>query len=203
MNRIPSSISDVTAEFDKIPGIGPRAALRYAYWLVTQPKESLKRFAQALSALAENVKRCQICGAWSEQEICSICAGQARDATLLCVVATSQDLRVIEESGAFKGVYHVLGGLLDPISGRTPESLSINKLKERLAAPDSKIKEVILAFDPDVSGDTTALYLIKQLSGLPVTISRLARGLPTGAQLEYADSSTLADALTNRKKENN
>jgi recombination protein RecR len=199
MTNLPSSISDAAAEFDKIPGIGPRAALRYVYWLVTQPKESLKRFAQALAALADNVKRCETCGTWSEQQVCSICANPARDASVLCVVATSQDLRVIEISGAFKGVYHVLGGLLDPISGRTPETLSIQKLKERLAAPDAKIKEVILAFDPDVSGDTTALYLTKHLSGLPITISRLARGLPTGAQLEYADSSTLADALKNRK----
>lgn len=199
MTNIPSAVSNTAAEFDKIPGIGPRAALRYTYWLVTQPKESLKRFAQALASLADNVQRCATCGTWSEQEVCSICANQNRDANVLCVVATSQDLRVIEVSGAFKGLYHVLGGLLDPISGRTPETLSINKLKERLLAPDSKIKEVILAFDPDVSGDTTALYLTKLLSGLPVTISRLARGLPTGAQLEYADSSTLADALRNRK----
>ena len=199
MTNIPSAVNNTAAEFDKIPGIGPRAALRYTYWLVTQPKESLKRFAQALTSLTENVQRCRTCGTWSEQEVCSICANQNRDANVLCVVATSQDLRVIEVSGAFKGFYHVLGGLLDPISGRTPETLSINRLKERLLAPDSKIKEVILAFDPDVSGDTTALYLTKLLSGLPVTISRLARGLPTGAQLEYADSSTLADALRNRK----
>ncbi|MBU1032741.1 MAG: toprim domain-containing protein [Patescibacteria group bacterium] len=218
MAKIPQPISDLAAEFDKLPGVGPRAALRYAYWLVNQPKDRMKRFAQALLNLAESVERCHVCGLWSENGTCSICSDMQRDRTILCVVATSQDARVIEDSGAFKGAYHVLGGLIDPISGRTPESLNIKALLSRVQEnPPSwvkrglggvteeessdKINELILAFDPDVSGDTTVLYLTKHLADLPIKVTRLARGLPSGAQLEYADSSTLADALKNRKSE--
>lgn len=202
MNRIPPSIQEAAAEFDRLPGIGPRAALRYAFWLVTQPKERLRRFAQALLGLVDGVVSCQTCGAWSDREICAICGDSRRDKTQICVVATTQDLQVIEESGAFLGVYHVLGGLLDPIEGQTPETLAIKSLVNKLADPENVVREVILAFDPDVRGDTTALYLSKQLSALPITVTRLARGLPSGAQIEYADGATVADALENRRKTN-
>jgi recombination protein RecR len=199
MSRIPPAIRDAAAEFDGLPGIGPRAALRYAYWLVTQPKERIRRFAQAILALMETVTRCSVCGMWTDKQPCAICSDPARDKTQLCVVATNQDLHVIEDSGAFKGMYHILGGLLDPIEGRTPETLSIQDLLKRVRSEGSPIRELILAFDPDVNGDTTALYLMNQLNGLPVTISRLARGLPSGAQIEYADGATVADALANRR----
>lgn len=200
MGRIPSALSDAAAEFDGLPGVGPRAALRFAYWLVTQPRERLRRFAQAILALSEGIGRCKICNAWTDQETCSICADSSRDRSSLCVVATSQDLQVIEDSGGFKGTYHVLGGLLDPIEGRTPEALAIAPLLQRVKDANGEIREIILAMDPDVSGDTTALYLSKHLSQFPVTITRLARGLPTGAQIEYADGATVADALANRRK---
>lgn len=196
----PKPLSDAAAEFDNLPGVGPRAALRFAYWLVTQPREKIRRFAQALLALSEGVTRCNVCGAWSETPICSICSDPKRDRSVLCVVATNQDLRVIEESSAYKGIYHVLGGLLDPIEGVTPETLAISQLTKRLMASDSGISEIILAFDPDVRGDTTALFLIKKLEPLALNVSRLARGLPNGAQLEYADGATVASALANRKK---
>ncbi|MBU0540567.1 recombination mediator RecR [Patescibacteria group bacterium] len=195
----PKPIYDAAAEFDNLPGIGPRAALRFAYWLVTQPKEKIRRFAQALLALSEGVTRCSVCGAWSETPICSICSDTKRDKSVLCVVATNQDLRVIEESAAYKGIYHVLGGLLDPIEGVTPETLAISQLTKRLMSSESGISEIILAFDPDVRGDTTALFLIKKLEPLELNVSRLARGLPNGAQLEYADGATVASALANRK----
>lgn len=201
MSRTPNAISDAAAEFDGIPGVGPRAALRYAFWLVSQPKERILRFAQALLALADGVVRCRACGAWSERETCDVCTDPKRDRSLLCVVATDQDLRVIEGSGAFKGAYHVLGGLLDPIEGRTPETLAVGKLIDRIRDQASGIAEVILAFDPDVRGDTTALYIARQLNGSPVSITRLARGLPTGAQIEYADEITVADAFANRRKQ--
>lgn len=197
MRQIPPALRDVAAEFDRLPGIGPRAALRYAYWLATQPRDAIRRFGQALLRLADDIRLCGMCGTWSEGEVCGICSDASRRNGQVCVVATSQDLRVIEESGAFRGQYHVLGGLLDPIEGRTPETLRIKELLTRLSA--NGIQEVILAFDPDVSGDTTALYLAKLLSGRAVTVTRLARGLPTGAQLEYADGNTIADAIKNRK----
>ncbi|MFA5936151.1 MAG: recombination mediator RecR [Patescibacteria group bacterium] len=200
MSRVPPAIHDAAAEFDGLPGVGPRAALRYAYWLVTLPKERIRRFAQALMALADQVVRCNVCGRWTDTSVCSICADPARDKDVLCVVATNQDLQVIEDSGVFKGLYHVLGGLLDPIEGRTPETLAIADLLKRVRTDGSEIRELILAFDPDINGDTTALYLMNQIKGLPLSISRLARGLPSGAQIEYADGATVADALTNRRK---
>lgn len=198
---VPKPIHDAAAAFDSLPGIGPRAALRYAYWLASQPKELVKRFGRTLDALAEGVKRCNTCGTWTDDAGCTICTDPRRDPTSICIVATGQDVRVIEDSGAFKGTYHVLGGLLDPIEGRTPDTLNIDSLLRRLSAPDARITEIILALDPDVPGDTTALFLTKKIQSLttPVRISRLARGIQHGAQIEYADGTTIADALRNRQ----
>lgn len=198
MPSLPRPIHDAAAAFDGLPGVGPRAALRYAYWLAAQPKEMALSMARAFERLASGLKKCEICGAWSDAEGCPICPDPRRDSSLLCIVGTSQDIRVIEESGAYRGKYHVLGGLLDPIEGRTPETLNLAALYRRLDT-DQGIKEVIVALDPDVSGDMTALYLIKQLARFPLKISRLARGLQNGAQIEYADGATIADALVNRR----
>jgi len=198
----PPPIHDAAAEFDGLPGVGPRASLRYAYWLVNQPKESIIRFSEAIRKLAEGITRCRVCGLWSATSPCIICANPKRDQSKLCVVAGPQDVRIIEDSGVFHGVYHVLGGTIDPISGRTPEQLNIINLFQRLKPPISKITEIILAFDPDVQGDTTTLYLRKQIRekfGEHIRVTRLARGLPNGAQLEYADEMTVAEALENRK----
>lgn len=200
MSTVPPTIDRTAAEFDRLPGVGPRAALRFAHWLAGQPRDRVRRFAEALIALAEGVVHCGICGGWSDQPTCAICRDPSRDRSLLCIIATSQDLHAIEDSGAFHGVYHVLGGVLDPIEGKTPETLSIPSLIQRISSANPTFQEIILALDPDVNGETTALYLNKKLSDLPVTITRLARGLPRGAQLEYADSATLTDALTNRRK---
>lgn len=199
---LPKPLHDAAAAFDNVPGIGPRAALRYASWLATQSRETVRQFARALDALAEGVSRCLICGMWTDASGCEICADSRRDSQSLCIVATSQDVRVIEDSGAFKGKYHVLGGLLDPIEGRTPDALNIASLRKRLADPSNTITEIILALDPDVSGDTTALYLTKKLQeqATPVQITRLARGIQHGAQIEYADGTTIADAMVNRKR---
>ena len=195
----PPPIHDVAAEFDGLPGVGPRAALRYAYWLMTQPRERLLRFATALRNLADGVTRCKICGLYSATSPCIICANPSRDQSKVCVVAGQQDVRVIEDSGAFKGLYHVIGGTIDPVSGRTPEQLFISPLIRRLKEAPS-LSEVILAFDPDVPGDTTFLYLKKHISETApqLRITRLARGLPTGSQLEYADEITVAEALQHR-----
>lgn len=200
MATLPEPIQQAAAAFDRLPGVGPRAGLRYAYWLVTQPKEVIERFARNIHALSTAVMTCQICYQWAEHTPCSICRDPQRDPKILCVVATSQDVRVVEETGVFKGKYHVLGGTLDPIEGRTPDTLTIRQLMTRLQNAEQPIQEVILAFDADIPGDTTALYLRKQMASLPLRIMRLARGLPTGASLEYADAHTLADALMNRKE---
>ncbi len=197
MANLPEPIQNAATAFDSLPGVGPRAALRYAYWLVTQPKDVIERFSRSLQVLAQNVRHCDVCGQWSDRSPCSICADPKRDASAICVVATSPDIKAVEETGVFKGTYHVLGGTLDPIEGRTPDKLHIPQLLERARMPI--VKEIILALDADIQGDVTALYLKKQLSNLPLKITRLARGLPTGAALEYADAHTLADAFTNRK----
>ncbi|MEK7115864.1 MAG: toprim domain-containing protein [Patescibacteria group bacterium] len=232
---LPKPLHDAAAAFDSIPGIGPRAALRYATWLVAQPKEAVKRFARSLDALADGITICPMCGMWTDQPICDICTDPRRDETKLCVVATSQDVRVIEDSGAFRGRYAVLGGVIDPIEGKTHETLAIDTLIRRLTTPDSRFTEVILAFDPDVAGDTTAMVLTKKIQEIAmpdpstirqahrgesdrttssgsraesrddrhprsVQITRLARGIQHGAQIEYADGTTIADALANRKQ---
>jgi len=196
----PKPIHDAAAALDSLPGVGPRAALRYAHWLAAQPKDSIKRFARAFDFLAENIRICATCGTWIDPSGCAICTDPRRDVSSLCVVATSQDVRIIEESGAFKGTYHVLWGLLDPIEGRTPETLNISSLLRRLSQPTSLITEILLALDPDVSGDTTALFLTKKIKETSnASISRLARGIQHGAQIEYADGATIADAIKNRK----
>jgi recombination protein RecR len=197
MSQLPEPIQNAASAFDSLPGVGPRAALRYAYWLVTQPKESIERFARNIHRLAEQVRHCDTCGQWSDRSPCAYCSDPSRDASILCVVATSPDIRAVEDTAAYKGLYHVLGGTIDPIEGRTPETLSIEKLASRING--SKIKEVILALDADLPGDVTALFIRKRLSDFPVTVTRLARGLPTGAALEYADANTLSDALKNRR----
>lgn len=197
MAQLPEPIQNAASAFDSLPGVGPRAALRYAYWLVTQPKESIERFARSLQKLAEQVRHCDICGQWSDKSPCAICTDPARDQSLLCVIATSPDIRAIEDSAAYKGRYHVLGGTIDPIEGRTPDTLRIEPLVSRIKSEG--IKEIILALDADLPGDVTALFITKRLADLQVKITRLARGLPTGAALEYADANTLADALKNRR----
>ena len=202
MTSIPEPVSRAAAAFDSLPGLGPRAALRYAFWLITQPKDAILRFAKSVEGLATNVTTCTTCHAWADRSPCAICRDPSRDRSSLCVVATSQDLRAVEETGAFHGTYHVLNGTLDPIEGRTAEKLTIVDLMARLRDGESPIKEVILALDTDIPGDTTTLYLRKQMTGLPVKITRLARGLPTGAALEYADANTIADAIENRKETN-
>ncbi|MFA6099563.1 MAG: recombination mediator RecR [Patescibacteria group bacterium] len=196
---VPRSIRELADMFDRLPGVGPRAALRYAYWLATQPKNNIRQFADTLSQLAAKIVPCQVCGMWTDASPCYICSDPRRDAGLLCVVANSQDVRVMEDAGIYQGRYHILGGLLDPIEGRTPEQLQIGRLMEKIKDPNNQVREVILALDPDVQGDTTAMYLMRQLTGLPVTVSRLARGIPTGAQIEYADEATITDAYLNRR----
>lgn len=197
---IPEPLHAVAAAFDGLPGVGPRAALRYAYWLVTQPKETALRFARSLENLAQGLSICALCRQWAEGSPCSICQDPRREPSVLCVVATSQDVQAVEETCVFKGRYYVLGGVLDPIEGHTPEALAIPALLERLRQTDSPIREIILALDANIQGDTTCLYLKKQFAALPLKVTRLARGLPTGAALEYADAHTLADALLNRKE---
>lgn len=191
-----SAIDDLAAELAKLPGIGRKTALRLTYHLLKQSPEQSRRLAHALETLSERVHPCARCYNLAEDELCAICRDVRRDASILCVVEEASDIGAIERSGEFRGVYHVLGGRLSPLDGVGPEDLTIATLVERAAAG---VREVILATNPSLEGEATALYLQRQLAALPLTVTRIARGLPVGGDLEYADGVTIAQALSARR----
>lgn len=197
MRRFPEPITNLVAAFARLPGVGPKTALRYVYYLLRQPKADLHVMARALLELGEKIHTCPTCFTHTEREVCEYCADSRRDSRILCVVEESRDISTIESTGVFHGIYHVLGGTLNPIDGITPESLHIRELVERLR--DTKIEEIILALSPTLQGETTILYLTKLLSE-KINVSKLARGLPMGATIEFADEVTLGDALKGRRK---
>src|SRR5678809_704858 len=192
-----SAIDDLATELSRLPGIGRKTALRLTYHLLRQPAENSQRLAAALMTLAERVRPCARCFNLTEEELCAICRDQRRDATLICAVEEASDIGAIERSGEFRGVYHVLGGRLSPLDGIGPEDLTIPQLETRVSA--GAVREVIIATNPSIEGETTALYVQRKLSRYPLTVSRIARGLPVGGDLEYADGVTIAQALTARR----
>lgn len=200
MSPTPRALERLIYEFTKLPGIGPKTAERLVYYLLKQPKEELESMAESLRQAKNEVITCQQCFRFSDQNPCLICANSKRDRSLLCVVAESQNIPVIEKTSVFSGQYHVLGGLISPLEGVTPDKLKINELEKRLKA--NGVKEVILALNPDLDGETTSLYLAKIIKPLGLKVTRLARGLPMGADLEYADEVTLENAITGRKEIN-
>lgn len=186
------------AALGRLPGVGPKTALRYVFALLRLSRYELETVGKAMIDLA-NVKTCTICFTYAEREVCDICSDPARESSALCIVSESRDIATMEATNAYRGKYFVLGGTLNPIDGRTPETLNARKLVERLKA-EPGIVECILAFSPDVHGETTILYLsriVKQLGRKP---TRLARGLPIGADIEYADEVTLASAFQGRSE---
>jgi recombination protein RecR len=192
-----SLIDDLASELAKLPGIGRKTALRLTYHLLKQPAEQSRRLAEALSTLSERVHPCERCFNLTEGELCAICTDPRRDATLICVVEEASDISAIERAGEFRGHYHVLGGRLSPLDGIGPENLHIEDLVRRVAS--TQILEVILATNPSLEGEATALYVQRQLASRPVTVTRIARGLPVGGDLEYADGVTIAQALAARR----
>ena len=192
-----SAIDDLAAELARLPGIGRKTALRLTYHLLRQEPEQSRKLATALSTLAERVKPCSRCFNLTEDELCSLCRDPKRDHGLICVVEEASDIGAIERAGEFRGLYHVLGGRLSPLDGIGPENLSISALETRAA--DGSVKEVIIATNPSIEGEATALYVQRKLSRYPLTVSRIARGLPVGGDLEYADGVTIAQALTARR----
>jgi recombination protein RecR len=188
---------DLTGSFSKLPGIGKKSAIRIVNWLLKQDKMYVQRFAQNLSVLQDKIKPCSICGAWTESDPCPICSNPLRENNVICVVEQSQDVATIEAYGEFKGQYHVLGGLIKPLEGIGPSQLGIASLLARLK--DGQVQEVIVATNPTIEGDTTALYLnkvIKEQSDIKVT--RLATGIPVGGDLEYIDKRTLSLSFRGR-----
>jgi len=198
MSPTPKTLERLLQEFTRLPGIGPKTAERLVYYLLKQPKVTLEDFAQSLLQVKNDIVTCQNCFRFTNQSPCPICTDSSRNKNLLCVVAESQNIPVLEKTNAFRGLYHVLGGLISPLDGITPDQLKIKELETKLKA--NGIKEVILALNPDLDGETTSLYLAKIIKPLNIKVTRLARGLPMGADLEYADEITLENALTERKE---
>jgi recombination protein RecR len=193
-----SVIDDLATELARLPGIGRKTALRLTYHLLKQPAEQSRRLADALLVLGERVRPCGRCFNLTEQELCDICRDQRRDAAVICVVEESSDIGAIERAGEYRGTYHVLGGRISPLDGVGPEDLRISELLERVR--DGAVREVIVATNPSLEGEATALYVQRQLAPLGLTVSRIARGLPVGGDLEYADGVTIAQALAARRE---
>lgn len=198
MTSHPDPLRRLREALTALPGIGPKAADRILLALLRWPKERVRVLGRALAALPEAVSRCERCARYDAANPCAICRDRRRDATVLCVVAQASDVEAIEKSEEFHGLFHVLHGQLDPVEGVTPDQLNLASLLRRLDR--EPVREVILALNPTVEGETTALYLAKALKGRGLRLTKLARGLPLGAELEYADEVTLADALRGRRE---
>lgn len=194
-----SAIDELVAEFARLPGIGRKTAQRLTFFLLKQPREATARLAQAVAALGERVRTCSRCGNLTEADPCVICTDVRRDAGVVCVVEEASDVLAIERAGEFRGMYHVLGGRLSPLDGVGPDALNVPALLARLG-PGSAVREVIVATNPSVEGEATAHYLERLLRPAGVAVTRLARGLPVGGELEYADSGTIAQALAARRQ---
>jgi recombination protein RecR len=192
-----SAIEDLTSELAKLPGIGRKTALRLTYHLLKQPADRSLRLAQALEVLAERVHPCPRCHNLTEMELCAICVDPRRDASVICAVEEASDIVAIERSAEYRGVYHVLGGRLSPLDGVSASDLAIGGLVQRVE--EGGVNEVIVATNPSIEGEATALYLQQALSPSGVRVTRIARGLPVGGDLEYADGVTIAQALVARR----
>jgi len=195
----PRSIQNLIESFSSLPTVGRKSAERFVFYLLKKSQTDLNNFAEAIKNLKTGVTYCRTCGAFSENNPCNICADEKRDQSKLCLISTTRDMILIENTGNYKGYYHILGHNIDTIRGITPDQLNIKPLLQRLNNNQS-ITEIILALNPTFEGETTVLYLQKILKEYgKIKLTRLARGLPTGAAIEYADATTLANALQNRQ----
>lgn len=192
------TIERLIAELGKLPGIGPRSAERIAFYILKASQEEAFALADAVREVKTQIRPCQRCFNLAEGELCEVCADPRRDASVICVVEQPKDLMALESTGVYRGVYHVLMGRVSPPDGVEPEDLTIAALLERVRA--GGVGEVILATNPDVAGDSTALHVASALEGTGVKVTRLARGLPAGGQIEYANVSILTDAITQRRE---
>lgn len=192
----PLSLKNLIKNLSQLPSIGPRAASRIALYLLTRPKEDLEGLGEAVKNLKNSLKICENCFNVSEGRICSICSDKKRDQGIICVVETPLELEAIEKTKQFSGLYHILGGVINPLKEIGPNNLKIKELLERLKK--DRIKEVIIATNPNTEGDTTALYLKRIIEPYKIKATRIARGLPMGGDIEYADETTLASSLLNR-----
>ena len=199
--NLPRSLRKLIESFEKLPGIGPKTAQRLAFYLLHVPQENLDDFSQAVSQLKEKTILCSICFNVSETDPCPVCGSQTREKSMICVVEEPLDVLALEKTNVFKGSYHVLHGALSPLNNIGPDELYIDSLIKRLNSKSWPVKEIILATNPNMEGEATAMYLAKRIRAKnnKIKITRLGQGLPTGADLEYADETTLAKALDGRK----
>lgn len=194
MNGLPPSLNRIVTELARFPGIGKKTAQRMAFHLLDRSRESVQELAEALLSLKANVRECRRCHHIAEGELCAICSDHRRDGSIVCVVERVLDVLIFERMGEYKGLYHVLGGVISPLDGVTPGDLNIIDLIDRLTG----VQEMIIATHPSIEGDTTALFIAQQAQGLPLKITRLARGIPMGTNLEFTNEATLASALNAR-----
>lgn len=190
-------MEEAVLAFASLPGIGQKTALRLVLHLLQRDKQQVDAFTQAINRMRHELKRCKTCHNISDQDLCSICANPARDRSLICVVEDLRDLMVIENTGIYQGLYHLLGGVINPIEGIGPEQLNINSLIER--SKEKEVKELIMAISPTIEGDTTIFYIARQTQRPDLQISTLARGIAFGGELEYADEVTLSRSIQARR----
>ena len=200
--KIPKAIQQVVDSFERLPGIGPKSAERLTFYLLHVPQGELDRFAQAVQNLKKDTVICSICFNIGESDSCSICSDPQRNQKIVCVVEQPLDVIALEKSKKYSGVYHVLNGKIDPLNNIGPDEIKINELIRRIKEPASEIEEIILATNPTMEGEATAMYIAKRLkeTGIYLRISRIGRGLPIGADIEYADPTTLDRAMEGRSE---
>jgi recombination protein RecR len=192
------SLNRLIEEFGKLPGVGPKTAERLAFYILKAAPDDAMALAKAIGDVKTKIKRCEVCYNLSEDKVCKICSDARRDKDIICVVEQTKDVVALEKTGACKWVYHVLGGHIAPLEGVEPSDLTIEQLVKRVREGD--VKEIIMATNPNMAGDGTALYVSSMLKDTGVKITRLARGLPTGGTIEYASGKILTDAITGRQK---
>jgi recombination protein RecR len=198
MAKFPAPIERLIAELEKLPGVGPRTAERFVFSLLRKPKSELGALGDAVTHLRDTVTTCAVCHIFTDTSPCATCSDTKRNSQLVCVVAETPDMMAIEKTHGYDGKYHILGGVMNPIDGVVPDALNIRSLMDRVK--NGGVAEVLLALNPDLEGETTSLYLARLLKPLNVKITRLARGLPMGAELGYADEITLTSAIEGRRE---
>ena len=191
------SLDNIVDEFAKLPGIGRKSAMRIAFYVLEMENEELANFMAVLKEGKEKIKKCEICGNLTENDICDICSDEERDSSIICIVKDSRDIIAFEKSKTYNGLYHVLGGIIDPLNGIGVDDLDIDKLTKRLT---DSVKEVILALDPSLEGETTSLYLSNIIKEKEIKVSRIASGIPMGGNIEFSDIATLSRSLEGRKE---
>jgi recombination protein RecR len=200
MQVTPAPVTKLIDEFSRLPGIGPKTASRLTFYLLRHPADRAQALARALQELHEKVLFCSQCFNIAETDPCSVCSDEYRDHSIICVVEEPLDVLAIERTREYHGLYHVLHGVIAPVEGIGPEDLKIAELIERIRSSDEKVREVIIATNPKLEGEATAMYISRQFEGEAIRLTRLARGLPVGGDLEYADEITLSRALSGRSE---